>query len=753
MHIVFANARHRQNSLDLVLIAQTEGSANLYAQHLGGLFGEDHACTVKGNRLTGEPIPEGVEPGQRGRVIGDHHAQIGGAGGLEALTRLGVHRQMVGDAALIGQNGGDLSVVHIITLMFQRQGQIVILQLGELNLHDVTDGIPQTEACHQKRGTSGDADNRHKEALFVAEQVAGGHLVGEFHAAPQRADALQQDAFACRGCFGPHQGCGVVLQNALEGAHCRQKYRQQDQTCRKQDIQPVVSTLDGRQIIHQGIGLCDDPGEQGQEDRKAYRRTGHAGQRSVQQIFACDSGVGITQRLQSADGTPVFVDHTGHRSGSHQCRHQKEENGEDLCDGRHLQGVTFVENIAFVAFTAGKDVPFGGINIVDLILCIPDFHIGIIDFFVKLQLAVFIFLPAVVQFDSGVGQFRFGIGDLGFGIGQLLQTVVVLCPAVLQVGCAIVIFLPAVVQLDSGIGKLLPAFFQFFPGQLQLVDTPLVVSFGLPQFFCAGFVIRPALGKLQSAGVQCVLAVGKLLLSGVQLGLLLIQILLSGGDFCLGSLIIGLSDHAVVITLIQQSLLTVQQLFAVVQLCLSVLQLFLRRFQLCPTGIQILLSGLQRVECFFQLPFGILNLHISIVQLFLSVGDLDFGIGDLLQAVGIFPLAVLQLDEGVSQLLLTVLQVDKGICQLLSAVLQLLLAVGKLDQTVGIFLLAILQFLQRIGQFLLALGSFVSQLLLGFVQLLLRVGTQPVGADVLLIFCHIFHCLLDGGRPDPRKPG
>ena len=178
---------------------------------------------------------------------------------------------------------------------------------------------------------------------------------------------------------------------------------------------------------------------------------------------------------------------------------------------------------------------------------------------------------------------------------------------------------------------------------------------------------------------------------------MLIQILLAGGDLDFAGLILLRRDHTVLIAQFQLGFLLGQLGFAGVQLGLTGIQLLLSRIQLRPPFIQFLLSRFQNAESLFQLPLGVLDLHIGIVQFLLSVGDLYLGIGDLLQPVRIFQLAVLQ-------------------------------------------------FFQSVSQLLLALGSLVSKLLFGFVQLLLGIPAESVGADVLLGFGQSLHRLLYGGN-------
>ena len=469
--IVFAHAGDGDARLLVVLVAELQHVARLHPQHLGGLLRQDGALIGEGHRLAGGAHPEGIEALELFRVRGHQNVQIGLAPGNKAHARFQMHRQEVADQAFVREHRGDAPVGGIVALMLHRQGQVIVLQLGELDVHDVADGIPQAEASHQHGGAAGDADDRHKEPLFVAEQVADGDLVGKFQPPPQGLYVLQQDAFARRGRFGPHQFRRPIPQGAPQGAQGRQQHGGQNAARGHQHKGQVAAGPDGGQLVQHRIGVGDDPWQQGQEHRQAGGGPQHAGQGGIQQIFARDGAVGIAQGLQRADDAPVLVDHAGHGSGGHQGRHQEEEDGEHLGDGGHLFRVTAVENIAFVAFIPGEHVPFGIFNVVDAVLCVPDLQVGVGDLFVKLPAAVLIFLPAVVQFLSGVLQ-------------------------------------------------LLAAVLQLLPGQLQLIQAPAAVHIGVLHLFQPVLIVGTGVRQLPGTGGQGAAAAVDLTLARIQLGLL-----------------------------------------------------------------------------------------------------------------------------------------------------------------------------------------------------------------------------------------
>ena len=312
--------------------------------------------------------------------------------------------QIVFNAVLVGQNGGDAPVGDFVALMLQGNGQVIFHQLTKLQIHDIPDGIPQAEAGEQQGRAAGNADERHEKALFIAEQIAGCHLVGKLHPLPDEADPLQQNALARRRGLGPHKLCGAALQRASQRPQRGRQNGQQDQHGGDQRIGRVAGGDQTGHLIHELISVAEHSGEEEKPDRQTEAAAKQAGGHGVGKIFQGNGAGAVAQGLQRADAAPVLVDHAGHGGGSHQRCHQEEEHREDLGDGLDLFRVALVINIALVALASGQHIPFWILDLCDLVLRVPQLLVCIGDLFFKFLLAAFIVGPAVVQRLSGVCQ-------------------------------------------------------------------------------------------------------------------------------------------------------------------------------------------------------------------------------------------------------------------------------------------------------------------------------------------------------------
>ena len=92
--------------------------------------------------------------------------------------------------------------------------------------------VANAHTADHERCAAGDTEDGHKGALFVAEQVTRRHLVQKAHAAPDKADALEQDTRAGARGLGTHErgwGLGHLVaagdNRGPHHAHGKQCYR------------------------------------------------------------------------------------------------------------------------------------------------------------------------------------------------------------------------------------------------------------------------------------------------------------------------------------------------------------------------------------------------------------------------------------------------------------------------------------------------------------------------------------------------
>ena len=524
---------------------------------------------------------------------------------------------------------------------YQRYGGIIFVQLCVLDIQNIGNGVPHTEAGQQQRRASGNTSHSHKQAAFVQKQISGCHLMGEGKPLPDRSDPFQQDAFSGFRRFGQHQGSGHFPQCAPTGgeggAHgAHQQHAHGNQSI----IQPIGRNHVGAGI-HNLVGSPNHLRQYLESDERTHNTAQQGGGSRIEEIFESNPPSGIAQCLIGADNDPLFLHHTGHGGQSYQRRYQEKDHREYCGKGVHPVGVIFKADKAHIGSTV-QYIPLGCLNIVDFLLGVVDLILGVL-------------------------QFLFRVGFLG----------VVFFPAFLQLGFTVFDFLLRVFQCLFVGFQFLFAFFQFRQTGVQLLLVG--VNLCLTGFQFCGGLVQPFLAffklRIDGSGLGI-----QFCLTGFQLGFALFHLLLTGLDFLvalfpqsfglfqrfpqrsgflfqpgiLQFLNLGFQLADPLFGLRQGSLCQRQLLFALFQLFFIVVDFFLGVCQLV-LGLLFLL-----VECFqlgvilvlspAQLPLGIFQGFLSLVQFFL----------------------------GVFQLLLPFFQLFFSVFQLLLALFQLLFAVIEL---------------------------------------------------------------------------
>ena len=93
----------------------------------------------------------------------------------------------------------------------ESQGKIVGLDLIELLGHYAHNGIAQAETRQKQGRASPYAYHRHKETLFIAEQITGRNLFGKAEALPYKAYFLQEHSLARGRSLRPYKPGGTAL--------------------------------------------------------------------------------------------------------------------------------------------------------------------------------------------------------------------------------------------------------------------------------------------------------------------------------------------------------------------------------------------------------------------------------------------------------------------------------------------------------------------------------------------------------------
>ena len=667
------------------------------------------------------PGAEGHIAAQLAVGLGTHHADAGTFSvGIVDGHRLAVHRRPVLHLAplqgigqtLFHRKGGRVT---------EGDGQVVVGQLCGLLGDDGQQGVLEAEADEQQGRAACHTQHRHKEPLLIPEQVPGGGLLGEAHTLPQRGDVLQEDALACHGSPGQQQCCTFFLQAGAAGTPGSQADDGGTDGHAGGCHARVEPQGEGGQAEDQLIGVPDNAGEH----QKAHHHTGHAaqhaGSKGIEQVLACNAGVGVAQGLQGAHLEAVLVHHTGHGGGSHQGRHQEEEHREHPGNGSHPVGVLLKGHKAQGA-VAVQHIPLALFDLAHLLLSIGEL------------------LQALVQLLLGIG--LLGL-VLGTGVCQLLYPGLILLPPGVQLG-------PGCLKLAvgrGGAGSKLQLAFQ------QLHLQPPQSGLGLHH----QLVVAEVRGGDEPLGVHLLFAL-------IQLGLVALELAV---DVVVGGLGLGQSVPQLDVVLVGR-LRLVQSLLGVVQgglgvgqqgVChlfqvhqqLDLLQLFLKLqhlvfavHQLVGTvlhgfGQGFLLLGQFRFAC-VQLGLGLVQLLLGIVQLLLCLGKLPQGFG-LLVVVGLTGLGQLLVGGvhelfpalhtlGVADLLQTVRHLVHRLLVLLGIII-VLTGIFRLDITGGVVIRR--QFpVQHIGDVVQLTVAHGAALFVG--GDVLRVLHQP-HHRIFLVFC------------------
>ena len=629
-----------------------------------------------------------------------------------------------------------------IKIDFQIVSGDVLILVG----HDVGDGILQSEARQQQSCAAADADEHHQETLAVAENIPQGHLVEEAQFIPER-QVFQEDLLAGGRRLGADQLRRDLLEGAVAAVPCHRQHHNSISQRHRCAQFPVKLNLNIRgDVEHAAVGIPDNLGDKctaRQHTQAAAQNTAGTG---VDQVLAHYGRRREAQCLQGTDLGALLSHHAAHSGDAHQGRDKQEEGRQDPGHALDDLGIAFQSCITHIGVTV-QNVGLRGLQIVNFLpgICQFDgsvrqlcFRIG--NGLLRLQLALFIFDPAVSQFcltlfqlAAAIGQLLFAgiqggpavfdllfaVFDLFFRLGEFL---VRLGLALFPFGVAIIDGLLGIRQSLPGLQQFLPLGSQLFPCDVEFIELGRIFRVHGLQFFQLGSVL--SLHSLQlrqlgsvftNGGIQLRNGLFDLSAKAHGLGGILLQcfqrlayISFQLREPCQNFLCLGGSlfvNHAGLDQSVQLRLRPVDQAGEDLQ----------RGFQ---QGDHILSQGRRFHQAHQSLPCRLSQRgqqFQNLLQLVNAVGDLGQALLQLGDAVRNLGQILLQLTNAIFHLRQTIFKLDKTIIQLCKAVfhfrcvgIQLRLAVGKLG----------VDFLLFFGQLLLAVGKF----LLGLFQLLFAVG-------------------------------
>ena len=205
---------------------------------------EQHALLRPGD---GPAVLMQVDGLRDGGVVRRNDVDLVDAAGRARLIGRGVHKDALRHLVRIFFAEGLL--LRLVHGRDERDGNLIVRDATELIVHDGGDGIAQAEARNDEGRAAADAQQHHKQALFIAHDIADGDLVQEGQAVPYERDILEQDALAGLRGLRAHEIRGVLAQLRMAGKPrhaCRAGQRRQH----GDDEQPAVEHIDdGRKVI------------------------------------------------------------------------------------------------------------------------------------------------------------------------------------------------------------------------------------------------------------------------------------------------------------------------------------------------------------------------------------------------------------------------------------------------------------------------------------------------------------------------
>ena len=165
---------------------------------------------------------------------------------------------------------GDGILFSIGNIGIHAHDGVVVVQLAILLVDDVVDGVLQAKASEQKPRATRNADNRHEETALIAEEVARGDLPAERHAAPQRTNAFEQNAFAGLRRARQHKGRRLFAQGGHRGEQrCRNRDAHRKARC-QQEQRRVDWRRPARHNINNRVRVHDEPRQELRQQHNAH---------------------------------------------------------------------------------------------------------------------------------------------------------------------------------------------------------------------------------------------------------------------------------------------------------------------------------------------------------------------------------------------------------------------------------------------------------------------------------------------------
>ena len=209
---------------------------------------------------------------------------------------------------------------------------------------------------------------------------------------------FQKNPFTFLWCLRPHQFSRHRPQFIPAGKSCGKDSNTRCQKSRRYGITKIHRGLNHRKVIIQNlIGLYDNHGKSFLPGKDSDQAAHTAGKKRIAKVFCGNGSFSISQGLQHTDLRAVFLNHTGHRCQTDQCRHKKEDCRKYLSDSTDTLCILPVSHISLKRISS-KNIPDRFFQLIQLFLCFCDFIFSLFDFFFSLLRLFEKFLFCVLQF-------------------------------------------------------------------------------------------------------------------------------------------------------------------------------------------------------------------------------------------------------------------------------------------------------------------------------------------------------------------
>ena len=388
------------------------------AQILTDTHRQNHLIqTGKGKRIVS--LVQIDEPGQL-LTSGDHIQFFGLSRKTEIHTALMVEHEVIS----LCHHIAEFLTVFFCEGIPEINRHVIACDFGKLLRNNIHNGIPQTETGQKQRGTAADADEHHGKPLAVTEDIADGYLVQETELLPQ-GQMFQQDFFAGIRSLGANQLGRLFFQGFPaavpgNGEHQCGIYQDDGKAQRPVDGQQEIR-LD---IEHDFVCFPDNHGDHGTAQKQAKTAAEHGAAAGIDQIFAHDFSIGVTQGFQRSDLGTFFINHAGHGGDAHQGSHQQEKHRQNPGNTGHNVGTAVQIAVTNVAGSAEHN-QIRAVHAVNFLTGIFQLQFGILqfcfcigNFLFCFQFSFLVVSPAFRDFIPGLAPQAPVDPELVFGIVQ-----------------------------------------------------------------------------------------------------------------------------------------------------------------------------------------------------------------------------------------------------------------------------------------------------------------------------------------------